>query len=190
MSGDLTSWTLNAADLSSGAARLELWTEKEGLLSRAAHDLCIRAEAARLTLDEAGALEVEVPVSSLKVQGQVKRGQVKALSSKDHAEIEKNFSGAAVFDAKRFPHVTYRGTCTLSGSRASVSGELELKGQRRPLALEGTWKVEGQEAVVSGEVTLRQSDWGIAPYSAMLGAIKVKDSLRVSWSLRLRRGPS
>lgn len=184
------SWILDPQTLASGAARLELWTEKEGVLARAAHDLCLRAQEARLSLDPAGALEVAVPIRALRVQGQVKRGQVKPLSAKDHAEIEKNLQSAAVLDAARFPEAVYRGTCALSGERAEVSGELELRGQKRPLALQGRWRLDGEDAVASGEVRLRQSAWGIKPFSALMGAIKVKDELRVSWSLRLRRAGS
>lgn len=184
---DSATWTLDPQDLASGASRLELYTYKEGMLSRVAHDLCLRAEGASLTLSEPGALEARVEVGSLRVQGQVKRGQVKPLSDKDHAEIEKNMRSAAVLDAARFPQAIYRGTCELSGGRAKLTGELELRGQRRPLSLEGTWRLDGQDAIASGEVRFRQSQWGIKPYSALMGAIKVKDELRVSWSLRLRR---
>jgi YceI-like protein len=184
---DPATWVLQAQDLASGASRLELYTYKEGMLSRVAHDLCLRAEGATLSFAEGGALEVAVEVASLRVQGQVKRGHVKALSAKDHAEIEKNMQSSAVLDAKRFAQATYRGTCTLEGARVKVTGELEVRGQRRPLALEGTWRRDGDEALASGEVRFRQSEWGIKPYSALMGAIKVKDELRVSWSLRLRR---
>lgn len=181
------SWVLDPQALASGSARLELWTEKEGMLSRVAHDLCLRAHQASVTFNEEGQLEVRVEVKSLRVQGQVKRGQVKPLSAKDHAEIEKNLQSAAVFDAARFPAVTYRGTCVLSGARASVTGELEIRGQRRPLPLDSAWRLDGQDALASGEVRLRQSAWGLKPYTALMGAIKVKDELRISWSLRLRR---
>ncbi len=181
------SWVLDPQALASGSASLELWTEKEGVLARAAHDLCLRAQEATVSLSPEGQLEVAVEVKSLRVAGQVKRGQIKPLSAKDHAEIESNLQSAAVFDAARFPRVTYRGTCVLSEGRARVTGELELRGQRRPLALTGSWRLDGQDAIASGDVRLRQSAWGVKPYSALLGAIKVKDELRVSWSLRLRR---
>ncbi|MBL4848456.1 MAG: YceI family protein [Planctomycetes bacterium] len=187
------SWTLAPADLRTCASLLQLWTEKEGLLSRVAHDLCIRAEEANLTLSEdstgVSTLVLEIPIQGLRVQGQVKRGQIKPLSTKDHAEIESSLQSAAVFDAARFPHAIYRGTLERRGDQATLKGELELRGQRRSLPLSATWREVSEGVEVSGEVTLRQSAWGIAPFKAMLGAIKVKDELRVSWRLLLREAP-
>lgn len=188
-------WELAPEEFTSGRAALEVWTEKDGLLARAAHDLCLRAEAASVELRPEGegwALEVRVPIQSLRVRGQVKGRAVTPLSSKDHAEIEKNLRGAKILDAARYPEAIYRGTCVVAGDRARVEGTLTLRAARRPLALEGSWRAQGSEeearqVEVSGEVVLRQSEWGLAPFSALLGAIKLKDSLRVSWRLVLTR---
>lgn len=184
-------WRLAPEEFASGRAALEVWTEKDGLLARAAHDLCLRAGAAEVSLellDSDWTLEVRVPIRALKVRGQVKGQLVSPLSSKDHAEIERNMWGPKVLDAGRHPDAIYRGTCALAGDRVRIQGSLELRGRSQPLDLEGAWRPVDEDAVeVSGEVTFRQSAWGITPFSALLGAIKLKDPLRVTWRLHLTR---
>ena len=165
---------------------LTLWTYREGLLSRVAHDLCIEASQlhAPLTVEgERVRVEVRVQVRDLKVRGQVKDGAVKPLSDSDHAEIEKNLT-TKVLDASRHPELSYRGEGQRDGDRARLQGELTLCDATRPLALEGAIEDDEHGVRVTGEVRFRQTDWGIKPYSALMGALKVKDEVRVSWDLR------
>ena len=54
----------------------------------------------------------------------------------------------------------------------------ELHGRSREITLKRTGDDEA-------EVTLHQPDYGIKPYSAMFGALKIKPDIRVR--LRLRR---
>ena len=44
----------------------------------------------------------------------------------------------------------------------------------------------GDTVVASGELALRQSELGITPYSAMLGALQVQDEMRVKFRLVAR----
>lgn len=175
-----------------GASTLTVWTYKEGLLSKVAHDLCIRATEWRAPATlEAGraAVEVVVPVGGLRVQGQVKDGQVIALRDKDHREIEGNLVGRDVLDAARFPEVRFTGGVDLpkGGGRARVEGQLTLHGSTRPLALEVEVRELADRWVVTGDVRLRQTTFGVKPYSALLGALRVQDELRVSWEVAYPR---
>ncbi|MCW8138016.1 MAG: YceI family protein [Planctomycetota bacterium] len=166
---------------------LTVWTYKEGLLSRVAHDLCIRAVDWRLEArraDRRVEVEVVVPVRGLRVQGQVKDGAVVPLSEKDHREIEGNLASRHVLDAERFPEVRFTGAGDLpqGGGRTTIAGQLTIHGTTRPVTL----AVDvGAAGVVTGEVRLRQTEFGVKPYSALLGALKVQDELRVSWEVPL-----
>jgi polyisoprenoid-binding protein YceI len=58
----------------------------------------------------------------------------------------------------------------------SVTGELELGGQRGPVAFELTER----DGRLTGEATVKQTTFGIKPYSALFGALKVADEVRVA----------
>ncbi len=178
------------SQLDPAGSTLTVWSYKAGLLSSVAHDLAIDATGWRATATEAGELEVVVPVAGLRVRGQVKGGQVTPLRQKDHEEIEGNLRSKAVLDAARVPEVRWTGRCALPPSDGPVraEGQLALAGRTRPLPLEARVRREPRGLRVEGEVRLRQSDWGITPYSALLGALKVQDEVKVSWSLLLVAG--
>ncbi|MCO5171227.1 MAG: YceI family protein [Planctomycetes bacterium] len=169
---------------------LTVWTYKEGLLSKVAHDLCIRAADWQAEARRDGRrveVEVVVPVRGLRVQGQVKDGAVLPLSEKDHREIEGNLASRHVLDADRFPEVRFTGAGDLpeGGGRATITGQLTIHGTTRPLTLAVDVREAGDRVVVTGEARVRQTDFGVKPYSALLGALKVQDEVRVSWEVAL-----
>jgi polyisoprenoid-binding protein YceI len=63
------------------------------------------------------------------------------------------------------------------GSRLNVDGGLELFGQPKPIAFELALSPDGR---LTGSATVRQSDWGLKPYSALFGALKVADEVVVA----------
>jgi polyisoprenoid-binding protein YceI len=58
-----------------------------------------------------------------------------------------------------------------------VEGELELAGERHPISFE---LAAGEDGRFTGSTTVRQSDWGMKPYSALFGTLKVADGVEVS----------
>ncbi|RMG09106.1 MAG: YceI family protein [Planctomycetota bacterium] len=177
-------------ELREPSSTLRVWTFKDGLLARAAHDLCLEARGARApcVLEEGRCrVEVRVPVAGLRVLGQVRAGEVIPLSAKDHADIEETLRGPRVLDAARHPEVVYRGEGPPpSGGEVERNGELRLRGRPHPLCVRAAWEGAGQEVEVRGEIRLSQSDFGIEPFRALLGALRVRDEVRVSWNLRYR----
>lgn len=172
---------------------ITVWTYKDGLLAKMAHDLCIRAtrlradvtlEARRFTVD------VAVPVRGLRVQGQVKDGRVMTLGEKDHQKIEDNLAGKDVLDANRYPDVRFAGEGLVPESGAGplrVEGRLTIHGNAQPLTLDCELREVRDRWVVVGEARLRQTAFGVTPYSALFGALKVQDEVRVSWELAYQR---
>ena len=64
----------------------------------------------------------------------------------------------------------------------SVEGELTLIGNVRPIAFELAVDADGK---VSGNAVVKQSEWGIKPYSTLFGALKVADDVEVTFEARL-----
>src|SRR5690606_28852876 len=66
-----------------------------------------------------------------------------------------------------------------AGDALEVRGDLDLAGVRRPLAVTATHA----DRRVRARVTLRPSDWGIRPYKALAGAIRLQDRVIVDSDL-------
>jgi polyisoprenoid-binding protein YceI len=62
------------------------------------------------------------------------------------------------------------------GTTATVHGELALAGTSRPISFE----VRNENGRLTGRTTVRQSDWGIKPYTALFGTLKVADEVEVA----------
>ena len=177
-------WTLDPT-----ASTLEVWTYKAGLLSRVAHDLCFRAQGPSLEVEvnrQGDQLSVEsrIAVQELQLRGQVMADRIAPMKPRDAAEIRKNMLGERVLAAHRHPRVTFRGQGAV-GPELTLSGELDLRGVVRPLTVRAVWNQRDGCVTVRGEVVLQPTNWGIEPYSALLGALRLKDEVRLTWSLRL-----
>ena len=62
-----------------------------------------------------------------------------------------------------------------------MSGELELAGRRAPI----TFELSLNGAQLSGSATVKQTDFGMKPYSALFGTLKVLDEVQVAVDARL-----
>jgi polyisoprenoid-binding protein YceI len=62
------------------------------------------------------------------------------------------------------------------GRRLEVTGELEMNGTTHPLS----FALElGSDGSLSGTASVKQTDWGIKPYSGLFGTLKVRDEVQV-----------
>ncbi len=153
-------------------------TYKEGLLSAVAHDLQIRVGRFEVDVDDATfAVAARFDARSLAVDAAVRDGVPNpgALGDADKRKIEQNIVDD-VLDAEKHPEIRFTSTAvTKEGDGFRVEGELALHGRTRPLTLHA--RPDGDRLAV--EVSLRQPDFGIKPYSAMLGTLKIKPDVTV-----------
>jgi polyisoprenoid-binding protein YceI len=153
-------------------AEVLVFTFKEGLLSAAAHDL--KLSVGRFTIDvEGDRVTAEFDAGSLKVVTPMKDGAENpgAMPHLMYGEIEKN-AAKDVLHAAKHPSIRFEST---SVTAEEVVGRLTLHGQAKEVR--GRRLDAGGKRVV--EVSLDQRDFGIKPYSAMLGTLKVKPVVRV-----------
>lgn len=153
-------------------------TFKDGLLARLAHDLQIRATSFDAKLD-GDAITLVVPLAKLKVEGAVEHGRVKpsVLSTSDLGKIERTMHDDVLTSA-RHPEARFEGTVDRKALR--VQGRLTLHGRTvelAPIAL----REDGE--LLRAEVPLVPSRWGIAPYRALAGALKLQDRIVVRIAL-------
>jgi polyisoprenoid-binding protein YceI len=166
------------------SGRLLVHTTRTGLGAKAGHDLTIEVtrwhgHATVNPADPANSLvTVQVDVDSFQVrQG---TGGVKPLTDADRAEINKTLK--EILRTAQHPTITFRSK-RLDGSAGSftLEGELTIMGVTRPVTVQGR-VTDGR---VVGGATVVQSRWGIRPYSAFFGALRLKDEVKVDFDVAL-----
>jgi polyisoprenoid-binding protein YceI len=160
--------------------RIILRTFRDGLAAQAGHDLTIEATRWSGVLavngDLApGGLDVRVDLGALVVRDGT--GGVKPLSDRDRREIA--MTARRTLAADRYPEAVFAaGTFTpAAGGGGEINGTLTVHGQTRPL-----WMRVSQTGPdrYHAEATVVQSDYGIKPYTAFLGALRVRDAIDVA----------
>ena len=86
-----------------------------------------------------------------------------------------------VLDAARYPVVTVHAERGAPGQPLQVT--ITLHGVSRTMAIPADLRETAGVMTVSGAVNLKQSDFGIAPFSVMAGALAVQDQLELKFTL-------
>ncbi len=172
------------ATLGPGDGKITVYTKREGMAARIGHDLTNVAPrwSAEVTVDPDDITKSSV-TATVEPELDVVSGQGGAtpLSDKDRADIRKTITQKILTRP-----ISFRSTSVESSGdgQFTVNGDLSVNGTTRPLRLELTQSGDS----VSGKASLRQSDFGIKPYSAMLGALKVADAIEIGVDVRLPTG--
>jgi len=161
--------------------RILVFTFKEGLLSRIAHDLRFHIERFEISRDGDEIVARFWP-DSIVVDGVMngERFDPGGLAPRDRTKVIDTIRGE-LLRVRSHPTVDYRGRIEIGGEgrHIRVAGELELLGVRRPLVVAATR--EGGR--IGARVTLRPSEFGLPPYKALAGAIRLQDRVRLDLDL-------
>jgi len=153
-------------------------TYKEGFLSAIAHDLKIRVTKFTIEVDEATrAITARFDAASLRVVCAMARGKESpgSLTTANKREIEGNIV-RDVLDARGFPEIGFVSTSVEEGDATyMVQGKLALHGHERQVRVRVH---KGGEHYIA-EARIHQPDFGIRPYTALLGALKVQPGVLV-----------
>ncbi len=164
-------------------AQLHVFTFKQGMLARLGHDLRLSWTRFSVTLDGARVGAV-IDAASVRVDGAVVRGRLdpSAPPPMMHGEIVANVRDAVLLVA-RHPRIEVTGTWDAGAHR--VAGELTLLGRTHGVAVP---VVAGGEAVCA-RVEIAPSRWGVRPFRALGGTLKVQDRVRVELHLPVPGDP-
>ena len=165
--------------------RVTLLTTRDGLAGMAGHDLTIDVSvwSGELTVGDDGKpteLSVKLDLTSLTVIAGT--GGVKPLTDHDRREIA--VTARKVLGTDRHQQATFTASAFEPGPAGggSIQGTLTLGGMSRPLTLQVS-STGGDSFHATASV--RQSDYGIKPYTASLGALKVSDPVGVEIDVNL-----
>jgi polyisoprenoid-binding protein YceI len=163
--------------LSPDSGTLAVRTGRGGAIAKAGHDLLIEVGSWGATM-EIGAdpaqsvLELTADSGSMRVlEG---TGGIQSLGEDDKQGISQTIDQEVL----KGTAIAFRSTSvtTVSEDRLSVTGDLELAGGINPV----TFELAFDGARVIGSATVKQTAWGMKPYTALFGTLKVSDEVEVT----------
>jgi len=121
----------------------------------------------------------------------------------------RNMLGDALLDSERSPQIVLRAVRLESAGEPAPAGGREaggdaggetravlarvqttVRGEVRAISVPVSYRLAGGALTASGEAAVRQSDLGLTPFSALLGALQVQDEMRVRFRIVARAAPS
>jgi hypothetical protein len=151
-----------------------------GTLARAGHNHIVASHDLSGTVYVAtdlarSSFELELPVASLTVD----EPELRAAQGADFAAdvpdgardgTRRNMLGPAVLDADHYPqnHTALRGL-GLDASRLMAHVEIDIRGQVHTVTVPVSYTLKANELLAQGEFALKQTDLGLAPFTALLG---------------------
>jgi polyisoprenoid-binding protein YceI len=157
-------------------ATLSVRTGRGGAAAKAGHDLDLavtRWEATLVVGEDPGTSRAELTADAASLRVRKGTGGMQALGDDDKANIHQTIDDEVLhrqdiaFRSRRLDQ---------SGDRLTVEGELTLAGATQPIAFE---LEAGADGAIAGTARVTQTRWGIKPYSALFGALKVLDDVEV-----------
>jgi polyisoprenoid-binding protein YceI len=134
--------------------------------------------------------EIVMPVAVLAVDEPDMRAQEGADFAADVSEsardgTRKNMLKPEVLDGERFPGVTMTSRSIVrSGDDYDVTFAVDLRGAQHVLRAPVHATVDGGRLTATGEFSFKQSDLGLTPFTALMGALAVQDEMRVKFRIR------
>lgn len=175
-------------DLSASTITVTIF--QEGLLSRIrpTNAIAVKNFAGRVALgpesETRAAVEVDVEAASFtNVDKEISEVERKEINTVIHEKV---------LESARFPQITFRGAAIQDLKRKGdkedfiLEGDLTLRAVTRRVAVPMSVRIAGGQLRAIGEGTLKQSDFGITPYAAAFGLIKIRDEVKIAFNVVAR----
>jgi hypothetical protein len=149
---------------------LKVKTGKEGAAAKMGHDLVLVVNSWEATIEGGDSPSIKLTADPSSVEVESGSGGAKPLGDKDKGDIKKSIdkkvlgSSQITFTSSAVDDGSCKGDLSIAGSSSQVSVPISISGDK-----------------ISGSLTLSQSDFGIKQFSAMMGALKVKDQVTVEF---------
>lgn len=140
--------------------------------------------------------ELQMPVDRLTVD----EGELRAREGPDFPKdvpasakegTRHNMLSGALLDAEHYPQIVLRSQQieVLSPTQLQVQVEITVRGRMQVVTVLVQYSLTESELTASGEFALKQTDLGLTPFSAMMGAMQVLDEMKLRFELRARYFP-
>lgn len=173
---------------------------RSGALARFGHNHVLRVVGLEgeiwLPADPAAAqFTLHFPVAALAIdEPQARRAEGEEFaeqpSADDIAGTRRNLESAAVLDAARHPEIRLEGKAARGASGLVARSHLRIRDGDAEVEVPLELTSGSAELGVRGRFSVTQSALGLVPFSAALGALKVRDDLDVRFRLVAVADPS
>ena len=162
------------------SATLQVRTAREGAYARAGHDLVIEVTRWEATLDVAGDdITLSLTADSTSLEPRWGLNGLNSLTDQNRDDIRKSIATKILKGAP----ISFRSTRV-----READGGLRVRGDLTigPATREFTFVLRmSSSSRIDVSAQLMQSNWDIKPFSAMLGTLKVRDTLEVVCKVQL-----
>lgn len=137
----------------------------------------LHVPVAQLTIDEPALRATEGPDFPTEVPDSAKEG------------TRRNMLGEALLNGAQYPELTLtsqRIQPTAVASSVTADVLITVRGQAHTVSVPVVYELVGGELRASGDLAIKQTELGLTPFSAMLGALQVQDELRVKFHILAR----
>jgi polyisoprenoid-binding protein YceI len=174
-------------------SRFIVETQTTGLSAMFAHDHRIEVRdfsgqaVFRRDQPKSGSLQMAVRTPSLFLLGEDNIGARQAIESALREDV---------LETQKYPEITFKSRSVTAERRADgtydarVTGELKLHGAKRQITIPVRVALDGGTLHAIGVFELRQSDFGITPFSFSGGSVGIKDTVTLSFDILAVPPPS
>jgi polyisoprenoid-binding protein YceI len=176
-------WTIDASD-----GELTVHTAVAGRAAKMGHRLTIAMKRWQATVQwaegEPVGAQLTVDVDSLEVlKGE---GGLTPLSGPEKILVRSN--ALRQLGAGRFPQIRFDADSIDSSQDGyRLTGTLQIHGKTRRQVIDLRTEGLGEAWRISTQAVVRQSDFGVKPYSLLMGSLKVADDVTVSFTAQHER---
>jgi polyisoprenoid-binding protein YceI len=186
-------------DIASGDSLLTIQAFRGGALAKAGHNHVIASHALRGTFYVPADLarttfEVHMPVTELTVDEAVLRSKESPEefppdipdSAKDGTR--RNMLSGALLDGEHYPEIVLRSERLEqapdgAGAQWTAHVQVTVRDRTSSVVVPVHYEQHDDQIVVSGEFPLKQTDLGLTPFSALLGALQVVDEMKIRFRI-------
>ncbi len=156
-------------------SRFEVKTGRAGLLGFMGHEHVVRARAFSGRI----VYYPEAPSRS-RVEITVLTDSLEVLTGADSSDVRKMTEAmrTEVLEAEQYRTITFvSSSATATDQGIRVNGALTMVGKTREITVDVTLDASRDTLRVAGTFSVKQTDFGIKPYSTALGTVKVADEV-------------
>jgi polyisoprenoid-binding protein YceI len=160
---------------------------KDGVAARLAHNHVVWAKefSGSITYDpaapEATIIKVDIVTKGLNLDDPALKKQWKEdpLSEGDRADVTKNMFSEDQLNVNKYPAMSFvsTGVTKNEDGTLAVKGNFTMHGTTQPISFNAKIEPDGTGFKGHAEFSVKQSNYGFKPFSAMFGAIKNKDEI-------------
>jgi len=189
-------------DVVAGESLLRILVYRGGPLAKAGHNHVIASHDLAGTIyvpEDAtrATFEIRMPLAGLTVDEASLRAQEggdfsAAVPDSARDGTRRNMLGEALLNAQLFPEIVLRSESIGRNASGGLEAHVRAEVRQSPhsIAVPFQYELEPGQLIVSGELPLRQTDLGLTPFSALLGALQVEDEMRLKFRLVARPTPT